>query len=202
MDKLPVARIESDEAKELADLVSLSQDLTFVVDATERLAKLMHDNSEDQVLIRSLWSAALVAYVRCFTSGKRFGMNKDIFSAAEGGEVTHQYFKDTRDRHIAHSVNPFEEVQIGLVLSEQADKPVLGVAKLSAFRLTDDLHNVEQLGRLAGYARQIIERQGKEIEEKVLAQGRSLSKAKLEKLPRIRIQPSGGTATARSPRSK
>ncbi len=201
-DKLPVFKFESDEAMKLADVVSISQDLTFVIEATDRLLKLMQENNQDHVLIRSLWSAALVAYVRCFTSGRRFGLNKEIFLATDGGETTHQYFKDVRDKHIAHSVSPFEEVQIGLVPSKHPDECVSGVAMLSAFRLTDDVHNIEELGRLARYTRQIIERKGKQLETKVLEEGQSLSKAALNKLPQIRIQPQGGKAAAGKPRPK
>jgi hypothetical protein len=200
MDKLPTLRFESNEAGKLADLVGIAQDLAFVEEATKRLSKLMRENSEDSVLIRSLWSSALVAYIRCFTSGKRFGLNNDIFSTIDGGEATHQYFKDVRDKHIAHSINPFEEVQIGLVLS--LDGCISGVAMLSAFRLIDDMHNVEQLGRLAKYACQIIERQGKELEAEVLEQGKALNETEIKKLPQIKIQPQGGTVVAGEPRLK
>ncbi len=202
MDKSAVLRFESDEAKKLAELVSIRQDLTFVMEATKHLSKLMRENSEDHIQIRCLWSAALVAYIRCFTSGTRFGLNKDIFSTTDGGETTHQYFKDIRDKHIAHSVNPFEEVQVGLVLSEHSEEDFSGVVKLSAFRLTDDIHNILELACLAEYARQVIERQGKELEAKVLEQGNSLSKTEIRNLLPIRIQPQGGTDTAGKSRSK
>jgi hypothetical protein len=201
MDKSPILRFESDESIKLADLVSIKQNLFFVEQVTERLLSLTSESNQDSVLLQSLWSAALVAYIRCFSSGKRFGLTKDIFLKTHGGEETHQYFKDVRDKHIAHSVNPFEEVQIGLVLS-QPDQCVSSVACLSTFRLIDDTHNVKQLGQLAKYARQNIEGQVKEMEVKVLEQGKALSKAEINKLPQVRIQPQGGSDTAGKSRSK
>ncbi|MFD6792238.1 MULTISPECIES: hypothetical protein [Prauserella salsuginis group] len=68
--------IRSPEARRVADLASVGEDLSFVMRAAERLLVEMElpDNEGDSVVIRALWSAALVAYQRCFTDGKRAGL--------------------------------------------------------------------------------------------------------------------------------
>jgi hypothetical protein len=57
-----------------------------------------------------------VKYVRCFTTGKRFGLDLSVFDDSDGARDTHQYFKDMRDKHVVHSVNPFEDASVGVVL--------------------------------------------------------------------------------------
>ncbi|MDQ3740123.1 MAG: hypothetical protein M3389_04180, partial [Actinomycetota bacterium] len=124
---LPVITIESEDARALADLVSIKRDLEFVATAAERLAELTSRESVDVVAARALQTAALIAYVRCFASGKRFGLNDDTLSKGpKGAREYHQHLKDMRDKHIAHSVNPFEQAKIGVILSAD-EKSVEGV---------------------------------------------------------------------------
>ena len=100
----------------------------------------------------AFWTAALVKYVRCFTSGKRFGLNENIFLGIEGDPVgAHRFFKNMRDKHVAHSVNPFEEVRVGAVLSPEGTQPqvVQGISAISRKLICTDVEGVRTLGQLA-----------------------------------------------------
>src|SRR4051812_36912397 len=108
-----IVKLRSPSAARLADLVSIHADLLFISGCCERLmAQLaLPEESRDFVLIQALWSAALVSYRRCFSDGKRGGLtNADVRALGLAGEPieVHQFLHQLRNKHVAHSVNPFE----------------------------------------------------------------------------------------------
>jgi hypothetical protein len=194
MPELYVAEVDYEEAGRLADLASIYQDLSFTINVLRRLIQLLKDGSKDDTLIQSFWTAALISYVRCFSSGKRFGLSKNIFeklaSDLEGGGIAaHQYFKDLRDKHIAHSVNPFEQIKVGLVLSEPSNprQEVLGVSTLSQKLICVGVETVESLLKMALIAHKQVAIFAKEYECKTLEVGRTLPIDVLYSKPRLRI---------------
>src|SRR5687767_7424704 len=116
----PVVPIpELDEAAVLSELASLFHDLKFVVDAGDSLDAVFAEGREDSTLAQAYWTAAVITYIRCFTTGIRSRLTEsDLARLPLEGEVVefHRLLKDMRDKHIAHSVNPFEDVRIGAVL--------------------------------------------------------------------------------------
>jgi len=90
--------------------------------------------------------------------------------------ATHQWYKDLRDKNIAHSVSPYEQVEIGLVLSpsNSGTREVQGIATLAMQHLCTDRDGVAQLGRLAGEVRKKVALMAKDYEQKVLEVGRKL----------------------------
>ena len=190
MVELPVVRVDFEEAQLLADMDSVRQDLSFVIEFGKRLVSLSKEGSDDHVLIRCLWNAALVAYVRCFSTGKRrFGLKEAMVAGLPGDPVGfHRWLKNMRDKHVAHAVNPFEEVSIGLVLS-QSDKPersVLGVARLSKSWLTPDVQGIENLVKFAQFLIRETDDKCKEAEASVLNRGNSLPIDQLYELPLLK----------------
>jgi hypothetical protein len=105
--EMPTVGLDSDSAKILADLASILRDLEFVVGCCDRLLPMLEEKDRDAVTIEALWTAALVAYARCFASGKRFGLDENSFVGLEGEVVAfHRWLLNLRNKHIAHSVNP------------------------------------------------------------------------------------------------
>lgn len=194
MSELYIAEVDYEEAKKLADLASIYQDLSFTIEALKRLKQLLKDDSKDNILIQSLWTAALISYVRCFSSGKRFGLKENIFEKLEsdlegGGIACHRYYKNLRDKHIAHSVNPFEQAVVGLVLSElnNPKREVQGVATLLQKLICVGIESVESLLRLAVIAFKEVAKQAKEYEAKTLEVGKGLPIDSLYSKARPRI---------------
>ena len=201
----PIAKLDFEEARELAHLSAIFQDLGFVVEATKKLAELLRSGEDDPIVQRSLFNAALVAYVRCFTSGKRVFLSPDIFASLPGEPlVCHQQYKDTRDKQIAHSVNPFEGMLVGAVLSppDSEQKVVEGVACLIASLQSYDADGVEQLGRLALFAQQHVGKQCKALEQRVLEVAKTLDIAELYRsVDNLRFTAQGGPDAARTKRN-
>ena len=176
MEEMFGVKVEFEEVKVLADLASIHQDLVFNRDVLTRLIQLLKDGSQDHILIQSYWSAALVAYVRCFSTGKRYGLTPDIYKHLDGAIDCHNYYKDMRDKHIAHSVNPFEQVTVDVQLSppDSDKKEVMGVAVLTMKFMVPEVNGVEDCLRLTSVALKHVVNKCKEYESKVLEEAKGM----------------------------
>jgi hypothetical protein len=117
MEQLHIAELETQNARLLADHASVFQDLGFCIQCCDRLASMLRDGRKDTVLQQALWTSALVAYARCFGTGVRYGITPEIYARFEGEPLeVHKHYIKMRNKHIAHSVNPFEQVKVGAVL--------------------------------------------------------------------------------------
>lgn len=170
MEEMFGAKVEFEEAKILADLASIHQYLLFTRDVLTRLIQLLKDSSRDHILIQSYWSAALMAYVRCFSTGKRYGLTPDIYKHLSVAIDCHNYYKDMRDKHIAHSVNPFEQVTVDVQLSPPGSgkKEVLGIAVLTMKFMVPEVKRVEDCLHLTSVALKYVVNKCEEYKSKVL----------------------------------
>ncbi len=178
MEELYIAQVDYREARKFADINAILLDLNSVMETCKRLMQLLKENSEDYILIESLWTAALIRYTRCFAVSKRtFCLSEDIYTSLPGDAVeVHQFYKNLRDKHIAHSVNPYEQIEVGLVLSPEgsAGRKVMGITTLSVKHICTTADGVWQLGALAKVLLNKLTDIGKEYGEKALAIGKSL----------------------------
>ncbi len=169
-----IVKIEFEEARQLADAASICQDLSFVLDTLKRLRATLAEEAPDSLLVQSYWTAALVAYVRCFSSGKRGGLSESVFDGIQGPKYpaieVHNYYRGLRDKHIAHSVNPFEQVKVGAILSPPSapDRKVEGVGVLSGRHICVDLKGVDALYALARVAHKKTREKCKRLERTAL----------------------------------
>jgi hypothetical protein len=177
-------------AQVLADQAVIIKDLQFVMESCKRLlTELARPEEErDPVVPVALWSAALVAYARCFATGQRFGLTADdVTSLPLHGEVLsyHQWVVAERNAATRHPANPFDEAVAGAALSapEAAAGQVEGIVILSASHVLVDDTGVRQLGGLASeLARQTAEKM-KAQQDVVLADARDLGPGRLCALP-------------------
>ena len=203
MVETPIAKVDYEEAKKLADLGAIVQDLRFTMETCSRLNKLLKEKSQDSLLIESMWTAALIRYARCFGSGKGFGLSESIFDGLMGEpHKVHKMYIDLRDKHIAHSVNPFEQMEVGLVLSPQSghERKIIGVAAMSMRHICSDVEGVHQLGLLSKVLLEKVIQIAKEYEKKTLEKGESVPLGALYKRARPRMV-APGSELADKPRS-
>jgi len=188
--ELPIAKANSSEAQKLADLFAIIQDFRTIMQICSRLKNLLDENSKDHILIESLWISALIKYARCFAAGKRFGLSKDIYQKFQGEPLkAHQFYIDLRNKHIAHSVNPFEQMEVGFVLSSanEPEKKIVGVSTLSMRHIVTDKAGVQQLGMLSKIAHDKMCSLAKETEQRVLEEGEKIPIKELYKIARPRL---------------
>ncbi|MDD5551600.1 MAG: hypothetical protein PHI88_00325 [Candidatus Pacebacteria bacterium] len=199
----PIVKVDYEEAKKLADLGAIVQDLSFVMKTCSRLERLLKEKSKDSLLIENMWTAVLIRYARCFADGKRFGLSESIFDNLNGEpHKAHKFYLDLRDKHIAHSVNPFEQVAVGLILSPQniESKKIIKVVTMTMRHMITDIEGVHQLGCLAKVLLEEACNIAKQYEKEILKKAKSIPIDGLYNYPRLRmIAP--GPESADKPRS-
>lgn len=134
----------------------------------------------------------MVTYGRCFHKGKRRWLDESLFEGEKGDVlVWHRYFKNTRDKHVAHSVNPFEINATGVeVADHDGENPrVKGVITVILSRGLEQAQVVGFLEWLATYARDAVWKKHKEASDKVGEKAKMLSKEQLRKLPLLEVMP-------------
>jgi len=171
-EPLHLAELKTPNARLLADRASIFQDLAFCIECCDELSEiLIVARRGENVVQQALWTAALISYARCFASGARLGLTPAIYDKFDGEpRETHQMYIDMRNKHIAHSVNPFEQVKVAAVLSPPGNpiREVQGVATLSMKRISDEIEGVKQLRLMARSALGEVERLCKEQQQQVL----------------------------------
>jgi hypothetical protein len=207
-------KVDFEEARESEDYHSLYQDLDFVVSVTRHLrGALLQQGSQPgsdaspvdtaDYVLRSLWVAALVTYGRCFHTGKRTWLNESVFDGKPEAVLEwHRYFRNTRDKHITHSVNPFETNATGVhVVDHDGENPrVESVVTLYVTRVQEEPEVVKYLEWLATYARDAAWEKHKEASNKVLEKAESLSKEQLRRLRPLEEIPQTGFEAAKKRR--
>jgi len=189
-------------AQILADQASIIQDLQFVMDCCKRLLTELARPEEDRDLVvpQALWSAALVAYSRCFGKGKRFGLSaEDVRTLPLRGEVMkyHKWVIEERDKLAVHPANPFAVTKVGAALSppDQAERRVEGIVILSASHVLVDETGVRQLGGLASELAKQTAEKAQTQQDSVLVDAQQLNRDSLYKLPPLRMRSPTADAT-------
>ena len=183
-------------ARTLADQASIIQDLQFVMDCCKRLLTELArpEQDRDRVVPQSLWSSALVAYARCFSKSRRFGLaTEDVRNLPLHGAVMkfHKWVIEERNKLTVHPTDPFEAAKVGAALSPpgQAERRVEGIAILSASHVLIDVIGVRQLGGLASELAKQTAEKAQEQQDSVLADAQQLNIDTLYKLPSLHTGP-------------
>ncbi len=72
----------------------------------------------------ALSTAACISYARCFSSGVRQSLDSDLLNTADVElKKLHNFVLNFRDKHIAHSVNSFEENLVTVHIGEHFQSP-------------------------------------------------------------------------------
>jgi hypothetical protein len=182
--------LDQESARVLADQAAVIQDLQFVMDCCKRLLTELAkpDEQRDPVVPQALWSAALVAYARCFGKNKRAGLTaQDVHDLPLHGAVMkyHQWVIKERGKLTSHPANPFDVVKVGAALSPPggANRRIEGIAVLSTSHVLVDDIGVRQLGGLASELAKRTAEKAQAQQDAVLADARKLGLDTLYQLP-------------------
>jgi hypothetical protein len=176
--------MQSDSAAELADWVSLQQDLKHVIDALNDLKPLLQNPDESHTLVRALWTSALVAYCRCFSSGRRIRLDPEEVFGSKGPELEHhREATRMRDKHLAHPLKLEEGVTVGIYVDE-ASVPQ-SAAHIHVFAVSGGEDGFANLLSVASRAANYVREKTRDLEHKLLAEARCLSKGQLTGFPTL-----------------
>jgi hypothetical protein len=160
-------------------LAAIALDLKFVLDAVSRLGQMIdQDATTDPSVAEALWTSALVTYARCFAGGKRAGLPWSLFDSIHpDAPQGHRFMIDMRDKHVAHSVNPFDQVRIGAVLTPPvgSTREVVGTAILRQKLVGWDRDGLQVLWNLAREAHNYTVRRSDEVEARLLEECKGMS---------------------------
>jgi hypothetical protein len=100
-------------------------DIRFALKCVGVIERQIADNFRDIVVWDGLASAAAVSYARCFTtSAVRERLPKDFAAAAPAAvEEMHRYVLAVRNKHIAHSENPYEHNYLSVKVALSDGQP-------------------------------------------------------------------------------
>lgn len=122
MVELSAYAFQSQSARDLRDLHGVACDLKELLCYLEELLKL---KSGDK-LWGGLVTASFITYRRCFKHGARSRISHDeVASLDPSAKEYHNYILSQADKLIAHSVNPFEVLAVGVFVHNEA---VIGIA--------------------------------------------------------------------------
>jgi hypothetical protein len=98
------------EAAKLADLSGILWDLQRAREFAELLAQELSSPKPNWRLVEPLSIAAVVMYSRPFSEGVRLRLGEDdLTTLTPEQRSAHDHIRAYRDKHVAHSVNAFEE---------------------------------------------------------------------------------------------
>ncbi len=166
------------EAKILADLSGIENDLETTAQLCDLiLNQLKTQGIKEHIFLEALTAAALVRYARSFTIGVRRKLPDSIIAILSEQELTdHMWFKDLRDKNIAHSVNAFEEnhVVAHLVPEEVGPKGVSSISVQQSRLSLLSFENYKRLNTLSLKLKDQVTQRIKAEKEKVLQAARKL----------------------------
>lgn len=104
---------EHEETAILAGLTSIRSDLHGTIQFCKYLESQSVDWKPPYEILEAFSTAILVRYSRAFVSSVRKKLGEEaLASLSEEQKGKHKFFRAFRDKHIAHSVNAFEDTQI------------------------------------------------------------------------------------------
>ncbi|HEV7974441.1 hypothetical protein [Amycolatopsis sp.] len=185
--------LRSPAALALADLAAIFDDLQFVLRCCERLiTELERDSAsseQDDLVIESLWVAALTSYARCFRPGER-GMGlavTDLSATGLKGDVVewHSLLGKLRNFYVDSNANPRELFSVGVSQSDSGTAD--GIVITSIVQPQVDETTVRQTGRLAFELSRLVDDRIKTQQKTVFTAAQALSPDNLNELPPIAV---------------
>jgi len=148
------------EAQLLSDLYGIEIDLGNAIEFCDLLLNAWGSTPPTIQLIDPLSTAAVVRYARCFEGGVRTRLTEEDIRAIDPSWVDfHQKMFFLRQKHLAHSVNEFEENRVTVSVVEPPGPPkVHSIGMLGGRLMGLDADTAQALKELAELVRAEVSR--------------------------------------------
>lgn len=192
---LPLRIYKCKESDEYAKRIMALSDIVFSVKCLIRLRDMNSSSNGDDLVREALWNSAVMRAFSIFDG--QSAIKLEILDALpEGAKEAYRFFKNYRNKHIGHKVNPVDQVKAGILLSDQSTgkKEVVGIGNLAMQDASfSDQELVDSLGRF-------LDALKKQLQKEVVFWGEQMLKAatnddieRLYKLDPLRVVvPQGG----------
>jgi hypothetical protein len=163
-------RLPLPQASVLADLYSVANDLEVATELCGQALAMNRSKAADALVLEALVSSALIRYMRCFSQSPRRGLkHEDVGRRSKRLRELHAYYKNLRDKYVAHAVNPFEETWVTAMAAvrDGVPQPIAALAH-SSHRMLLSAGEAECIKLLATEAARVVARRVKPEYKKVL----------------------------------
>lgn len=116
----------------LEDLQMIHRDIRAAIQYVQIILGPPPLHSHAPLFATALQFQALVSYVRCFSTGRRSALNREIFAGQAELESMHEEFKKVRDQHVAHSAGKHEHNEL-LIAAKSRDSVACGIGSYNFF---------------------------------------------------------------------
>lgn len=186
---LPLRIFRCDESAEYAKRVMAQADIAYSLQCLIRLRELNKSGSSDDLIRESLWDATIIRSFSVF-DGQNALKLEILNELPEGAKEAYKFFRNYRSKHIAHKVNPIDQIKAGIILSDpgSAKKEILGVGNLAMKDASySDPEFVDSLGRFLDALLKQVEKEIEIWSERVLGTAKSKEIDELYKPPVLRV---------------
>lgn len=189
-----VCKLDTPEAKVLADLAMVFDDLQYVLLCCEQLVTAICGPAtapvrieQHNALVEALWTGALVGYTRAFSVRGKVLTETDLTELELEGEVLefHGTIQKLRDMYASRHENPRDVMTVGVALTNDGDPH--GVAVTSAPKPLVDDTTVRQLGRIAYALSGLVDARMAQAQKVVLEASLAMPREELHRLPQVQL---------------
>lgn len=169
------------DTKRLADYFGIQRDLESVVALCKRICEQSGQQPRDSQLLDALTVAAAIRYGRCFDNSARERIPNEVLDELDPQTRSlPEAFRALRNKHVAHSVNPFEENTVVAEVSDRPDQTAAhGIGVLMAYWASLDQEGATLLQGLAERFLELIQPRMLAERERLLQEAREIPYEKL-----------------------
>lgn len=184
-----VRRLDTPDARALADLAAIFEDLQTVLRSCERLVSELASGDPDDLALEAFWTTAVLSYTRCFsTRSSGVGLTPDDVTATGlNGDVLgwHQVLLQLREQYADPALKPREGFSVGV--SQDPAGKANGIAVTSAAPARVDDVTVRQTGAITYALTRIVDQRIAQRQEVVFTALGPMTKSQLDKLPIVEV---------------
>lgn len=177
----PLRIYKCKEGEEYAKWVLAFSDISFSIGCLIRLRSMNGSSNCDDLVREALWNSAVVRAFSIFDGKYKIDL-KILDELPEGAKEIYRFFKNYRNKHIAHKANPFDQIKAGIFLGERESgrDEVVGIGNLAMLDTSfSDQEMIDSLGRF-------LDVLNKKIQEEIdLWGGRMFKAAKDDDIERL-----------------
>ncbi|HSN37470.1 MAG TPA: hypothetical protein VLT34_14055 [Arthrobacter sp.] len=183
--------LDNDIATTLFHLSAVHEDLQTVLRCCERLVSALKsvEDPPDDILMEGVWTAALLSYARCFTSGHVGATltETDLAATKLKGDVLgwHKVLLTLREHYASPSVNPRELFSIGVAQDGEGAASFIAITGARQ-PLVEDL-SVRQTGAIALALSDMVGGRITAEQERVFGRVKEMPRAELDKLRQLDV---------------
>jgi hypothetical protein len=183
----PIRQVDWPEAIRFAAIQSQLLDFDLALNALGRIRHYSTFCTMDPVIRHALYATALSYYARAFKSGVRGNpCTSDSLNFSPEEKKEHERLIALRDKWIAHSVNPLDQVEVGIILTSfEDDASIVDIARIRHRKLNISNDKVQRIEDFIRSVRRKIEVKNQEAYEQLLTKARVTPVYDLQRLPEL-----------------